>query len=165
MGSSKKHIKWKKGKNQGATPTIQHILQPQQLNINKRSYNDQLLGKAAKDSSDDELRKHAIDIAAKVKDDKMSIKAVVGVRQQKNKKGNSWCANVTNKQVGSYTPVLANAIYRRFLAEKAVQNDKEFITNTITNATTIDTATVTVTTGEAKKVKQSGQKRSSDQIS
>ena len=128
-----------------------------------------MLGKAAKDLSDYELRKHAIDIATKVNNNKMSIKTVVGVRQLKNKKGISWSAIVTNKQVGSYTPILANAIYRRFLAEKAVQNDKEFRTYTITNATTFDTATVTVTvtvtTGKAKKGKQSGQKQSSDQIS
>ena len=59
------------------------------------------------------------------------------------------------------------------IADKAAQTDKEFRTDTIKNATniyratTIDSATAPApaTTGIAKKGKQSGRKRSSDQIS
>ena len=74
-------------------------------------------------------------------------------------------------QVGSVTMILADAIYCRFLVDKALQTGKEYSTDTIKNATTIDSATATATaptpatTGVAKKGKQSGQKRSSSQIS
>ena len=72
-------------------------------------------------------------------------------------------------QVGSVTMILADAIYRRFLVDKALQTGKEYSTDTIKNATTIDSATApapaTATTGIAKKGKQSGRKRSSLQIS
>ena len=43
--------------------------------------------------------------------------------------------------MGSYTTVLANAIYCQFLVDKAIQTNKEFRTDTIKNATTTDSAT------------------------
>jgi len=45
------------------------------------------------------------------------------------------------KQVGSFTMILADAIYRRFLVDQAIQTDKEYKTDTIYTATTIDSAT------------------------
>ena len=136
---------------------------PNPFQRNKRDYNTAVLRKAARDSTDKELHKRAIDITAKVKDDKMSIKKVVGVKKNCNK----WNAFHTGKQVGKVTMILADAIYCCFLADKAVQTGKEFRTDTIKNATTIDSATAPApaTTRIAKKGKQSGQKQSSDQIS
>ena len=128
-----------------------------------------MIGKAARDSTDKELRKRAILIAAQMmdQDDGMTIKAVKGVRQKQNKKGNIWCPVVKHIQVGSFTPVLANALYRMFLVDKAIETNKEFRTDTIKNATTTDSgpAPAPATIRIANTGKLSGQKRSSSQIS
>jgi len=128
----------------------QRYKQPQRSNILKRDQNTVVIGKLAGKSTDEELCKRAIEIAAMVKFDEKYLKKVSGVRKQRKK----WSTLYKGNQVGKVTMILADAIYRRFLVDKALQTDQEFRTETIQNATTGDNAPAPAT-GRRTKLKKS----------
>mmetsp|Transcript_10361 Transcript_10361/g.11815 ORF Transcript_10361/g.11815 Transcript_10361/m.11815 type:complete len:140 (+) Transcript_10361:2104-2523(+) len=74
-----------------------------------------------------------------VKDNEKYLNKVSGVK----KVVNSYSAMQNGMQVGKVTRNLADAIYRRFLIDKALQTGREFRTNTIENATTVAIAPAT----------------------
>mmetsp|Transcript_30566 Transcript_30566/g.31046 ORF Transcript_30566/g.31046 Transcript_30566/m.31046 type:complete len:140 (-) Transcript_30566:36-455(-) len=75
-----------------------------------------------------------------VKDNESYLNKVTGV----NKKVNSYSAIQDGRQVGKRTRNLADAIYRRFLVDKALQTGEKFRTITIENATTVAIAPATI---------------------